>query len=251
MFKKNIIMPFVVLGDPDYNSSLKIIKTLIDNGSGALELGFAFSDPIADGKVIQKANKRALDNGITTLKAFELLKEIRDYSEIPISIMLSYNLAYQHGLDSFYKKCHDLKIDAILFPDLPLEESDEVMQYSKKYSIDQIFMVSQITSEARLEKMAKLCSGYVYLVSRLGTTGTREKLNSNLKKLIEKTKRYFNIPIYVGFGISKPEHVQKVFTIGANGVIIGSAISRIIEENHANKIKMIENLSNFLSSLKT
>jgi tryptophan synthase alpha chain len=112
-------------------------------------------------------------------------------------------------------------------------------------------MVSQITSEARLEKMAKLCSGYVYLVSRLGTTGTREKLNSNLKKLIEKTKRYFNIPIYVGFGISKPEHVQKVFTIGANGVIIGSAISRIIEENHANKIKMIENLSNFLSSLKT
>jgi tryptophan synthase alpha chain len=236
MFKKNIFMPFVVLGDPTYNKSIKIIKNLINNGAGALELGFAFSDPIADGPVIQKANNRALENGITTSKSFEILKEIRNYSNIPISLMLSYNLVFKYGTEKFYKKCYELKIDAVLCPDVPIEESNNLMIYSKKFNISQIFLVSPTTTINRLKKIKKLCKGYVYLVSLLGTTGEKNTVNQKLPKLIKMVKKEVNLPIYVGFGISKPEHVKEVLNMGADGAICGSAICKLIENKKINSI---------------
>lgn len=233
-------MPFVVLGDPNHEKSIEIIKTLIDNGAGALELGFAFSDPIADGPVIQKANLRALKNGTTTAKNFEILKEIRNYSKIPISLMLSYNLAYKHNLEEFYKKCAELKIEAVLFPDVPLEEAKDALNLSQKYGINQVFLVSPTTTKERLKEIKKVCKGYVYLVSILGTTGTRENMNTHLKELIQRTKQELALPIYVGFGISKPAHVKEVLEMGADGTISGSAVCKIIEETNADTTKIGE-----------
>ncbi len=249
-FPKNVFIPFVVLGDPSYEKSIRLIKILIDNGAGALELGFAFSDPIADGPTIQKANKRTLDNGMTTSKSFDILKEIRGCSSIPISIMLSFNIMYKYGVEEFYKKCNDLDINAVLIPDVPLEESKELVEYAKKYRINQVFIASPTTTEERMKKLSKVCSGYVYLVSLLGTTGTRDNLNKKLPELIKRVKQHISLPLYVGFGISKPEHVKEVISHGADGAISGSAICKIIESNFGNFYIMGKELADFCQNMK-
>ena len=248
-FKKNIFMPFVVLGDPTYDKSIELIKLLIDKKVGALELGFAFSDPIADGISIQKANKRALKNGITTERAFKILEEIRNYSSIPISLMLSFNLVYQYGTEKFYSRCKLLKIDAILCPDVPLEESEELVRLSKLFNLNQVFLVSPTTDDLRMKKIAKVCSGYLYLVSLLGTTGVRDHINNDLGVLIRRVKEQIDLPVYVGFGISKPEHVKDVIQKGADGAICGSAICKLIEDNLLDFLKTKIEISDFCGKM--
>lgn len=249
MFKKNYFIPFVVIGDPDYQTSIKIIKNLIDDGADALELGFAFSDPIADGPIIQNANKRALDNKITNKKNFKILEEIRNYSSIPISLMLSYNLAFSFGLNKFYKKCNQLKINGILFPDVPIEENKEINYYSKKYKINQIYLIATNSDEFRIKKICKLAKGYLYLVSTLGTTGIRKKINYKINKKIKQIKKYTSLPIYIGFGISKPKHIKEMIKMGADGVIIGSAICKIIEKNKQNEKQLLLKIKQFCEKM--
>ncbi|MEA3515435.1 MAG: tryptophan synthase subunit alpha, partial [Nanoarchaeota archaeon] len=249
-FRKNIFMPFAVLGDPNHKQSFEIIKTLIDSGAGALELGFAFSDPIADGPVIQRANKRALAGGITTSKAFHILEEVRNYSSIPISLMLSFNIMYQYGIEKFYKRCSELQIDAVLCPDIPLEESGELIDSARNHHINQVFIVSQTTNRERMMRLNNVCSGYFYLVSLLGTTGIRDNLDSDLQFLIKKTKDRTSLPVYVGFGISNPEHVRNVIRYGADGAICGSAICRLIESNLDDFVKMKDEISRFSNKMK-
>jgi tryptophan synthase alpha chain len=244
-------MPFVVLGDPNFETSIEIIKNLIDNGAGALELGFAFSDPIADGPVIQRANLRALKNGITIEKGFGIIEHIRKYSQIPISLMLSFNLVFNYGVENFYSKVAQLKVNAILCPDVPIEESDELVFMSEKYGISQVFIVSPISNDERIERIAKICKGYVYLVSLLGTTGSREEVNSGIAKLIERTRKFVNIPIYVGFGISKPKHVREIFIANGDGAISGSAICALIEENLGDNIKIINEVGHFCREMSS
>jgi tryptophan synthase alpha chain len=248
MFKKNSFVPFVTLGDPDFKTSIKIIEELINSGADALELGFAFSDPVADGPVIQKANKRALDNGITNKKNFEILKEIRKKSNISISIMLSYNIALTYGLDEFYKKCRELKIDGILFPDIPLEENKEITKYSKKYKLNQIYLVATNSDKKRIKEITKFARGYIYLVSTLGTTGVRSEIDKAVKTKIKEIKQYSKLPVFVGFGISKPEHVKNVLKMGADGAICGSAICKIIEKNQNDK-NLLKKISKFTKSM--
>jgi tryptophan synthase alpha chain len=245
MFKSNAFMPFVVLGDPNYEESIKIIKGLIDSGADALELGFAFSDPIADGPVIQKANNRALESGITTAKSFAILEEVRKYSNVPISLMLSYNLVYNYGTEKFYETCSKLGIDAVLCPDIPLEESEELVGFARQYNTSQVFLVSPTTTVERMKQLNEVCSGYVYLVSLLGTTGTREELSKKLPELIKTVKREMNLPVYVGFGISEPRHVKEVLDMGADGAICGSAICKIIEKNE----KSAEEIQKFCKTM--
>ncbi len=237
VFKKGIFMPFIVLGDPNYESSLEIAKTLINNNAHGLELGFAFSDPVADGPSVQKANRRALKSGITTEKAFSLIERIKKLSSIPISIMVSFNIVFNYGVDEFYRRCKISGVDAVLCPELPLEEAEEVIRFADKHAINQVFIVSPTTSEARIRKIDRLCGGYIYLVSLSGTTGAREHLNSNLSSLINRVKRNTNKPVYVGFGVSMPEHVSGILRAGADGAICGSRFCEILEEGTGLKEK--------------
>ncbi len=238
MFGKKVFMPFAVLGDPNYEDSLKIIKGFAKNGAGALELGFAFSDPIADGPTIQKANNRALENGITTEKSFEIIEEIRKTTKMPISVMLSYNIAYNYGPEKFYQKCSTLGVNGILFPDVPLEEASGLIELSKKHKIAQVFLVSPTTTKERMGALNKCAAGYAYLVSLLGTTGTRPEMSEKLPELIRLCKSNMKLPVYVGFGISKPEHAKKVVMLGADGAISGSAFCKIIEQNLSSRREM-------------
>lgn len=181
-FKKNTFMPFVVLGDPNKENSKKIIKKLVENGADALELGFAFSDPVADGPVIQLANKRVLDKNNSTKNNFEIIQNIRSYSNIPISLMLSYNLALAFGLENFYKKCSELKINGLLFPDIPVEENKDINYFSKKYKINQVYLIATNSNEERIKKYQNLQEDTFILSPLLEPLGCETKLTKQLKQ---------------------------------------------------------------------
>jgi len=239
------------LGDPNYGLSFKIIKELIDAGADALELGFAFSDPIADGPTIQEADQRALRAGANTEKNFELLKKIRSYNnEIPISLLIYYNLICQFGLEKFYKKAKAVGVDAILASDVSFEEAAPLLKAAEKHGVNPVFLVTPLTAGKRLKKILEKSSGYVYLVSLLGVTGARKGLQKRTFQLIKRVKRFTKLPLIVGFGISKPEHVKQVIEAGADGAIVGSAIVDLIKKNLKNEKKLLKELKNFALKLK-
>ena len=249
--KEGAFIPFVVLGDPNIETSFEIIKTLIDNGADALELGFAFSDPIADGPTIQEADQRALSHNINTDDAFELIQQIRSYNQkIPISLLIYYNLILQRGIGEFYSQAKQVGVDAVLAADCPVEEAEPLLKAAKENGIDQMFIVAPTTTKARLKKILAQASGYVYLVSLLGVTGARAALQTKTVKLIKFVKPNTNLPICVGFGISKPGHVKEVVGAGANGVIVGSAVIKLVKENLGDKEKMLAAVSEFASEMK-
>ncbi len=247
---KKALMPFVVLGDPDYETSSEILKEMMKHAD-ALELGFAFSDPIADGKTIQAADVRALDSGINPDKCFELIKEIRKIdNDIPIGLLVYYNLIYANGIDNFYKKAKDAGVDGILAADAPIEEAGPLLKSAKKFGINQIFLVTPTITPERLKTILASASGFVYLVALLGVTGARKELGAETVSLIKKVRPETKLPICVGFGISEPEHVKKVCDAGADCAIVGSAVEKIIEKNLGNKEKMLSEVSDYLSKMK-
>jgi len=180
-------MPFTVLGDPDYKTSLKIIKQFIDNGADFLELGIPFSDPPADGPVIQLADQRAIKSGMNTDKAFSLIQEVRRHTDIPIGLLVYYNLVFKYGVKKFYTAAARAGVNSILIADLPLEEYEPASKAARASKIDPIFMVSELTTETRLKKILKYARGFLYLVSYLGVTGSQKK-RVNSKKLFPKLK---------------------------------------------------------------
>ncbi len=245
------LMPFVVLGDPNYEQSLELIKTLIDNGADALELGFPFSDPIADGSTVQEADQRALASGMNTDKCFSLLKEIREYnSDIPIGLLVYYNLVFQRGLSSFCGDAKKAGVDALLIADMPIEESNAIMGASWKHGISQVFLVAPTTGDARIKQIASLCSGYLYIVSRLGVTGARDSLQVSTLELVQRVRKHTQLPLMVGFGISKPMHIHDVIAAGADGAIVGSALIKIVSKNLVNRRKMLKDVASFIAELK-
>ncbi len=249
--KEGAFIPFVVLGDPNPETSLKIVKALIDSGADALETAPPFSDPIADGKTIQEADQRALAKGMDADKFFVMIKKIRSYNkEIPISLLIYYNLIFQRGIDKFYTDAKKAGVDAILAADCPIEEAKPLLRAARKHGIDQVFIVSPTTTKKRLKKILRSCSGYVYLVSLLGVTGARASLQKRALQLIKRAKPYTKLPLCVGFGISKPKHVKQVLKAGAHGVIVGSAVINLIKENQGSKEKMLKAVSSFAVSMK-
>lgn len=244
-------MPFVVLGDPDFETSFKIVKALIESGADALELGFAFSDPVADGPTVQEAGQRALKAGSNTLKCLELIKRIRsENNEIPISLLLYGNIVVQYGTDRFYSDCSTAGVDAVLLADVPVEESDEFVNSAKNYGVEPVFIVSPTTEEKRLETILEKAGAYVYLVGVLGVTGARVEVQKMTVELVKRVKLKTSLPILVGFGISSPENVKNVIEAGANGAIVGSAIVQKIKDNLGNFEKAIEEISGFVRELK-
>ena len=249
--KQGAFIPFVVLGDPNYGTSFKIVKALVEGGADALELGFAFSDPIADGKTVQEADQRALSKGINTDKNFALIKKIRGLDkEIPISLLVYYNLIFQRGIEKFYKDAGKAGVDAVLAADCPLEESEQLLKASKKFDIGQVFILSPTTTKPRMRKILKKCSGYVYIVSLLGVTGARVSLQNRAIKLIKRARPLTKLPLYVGFGISKPKHVKQVITAGADGAIVGSAVINLVKHNIQSERRMLKAVKSFAASMK-
>lgn len=243
-------IPFVVAGDPDFETSLEIVKTFVENGADALEIGFPFSDPVADGPTVQLADIRALNAGMTTKKGFEFIKRVREFTDIPIGVLTYYNLIYKMGLDEFYKMAKENGVNAILAADLPPEEAGHAIEAAKMNNIQQIFMAAQTTSNDRLQEITKMCSGFLYVVAVMGITGARDELKNSTVELIERVKGTCELPISVGFGISTPQQVKEVIKSGADGAIVASAILNLITENLENKEEMLQKIGNFCTELK-
>ncbi len=244
------LIPFFVVGDPDFDTSLAIIKAAIDAGADILELGIPFSDPIADGPTIQKADIRAMKSGITVAKGLELIRKVKDYKDVPIGLLMYYNLVYQYGVEKFFADCHEAGVNSVLVADLSIDDADEITGPAKAAGLDTVFMVTPVTAEERMQVIASKTTGFIYTVSLLGVTGSREQLSDMVEGMVSKLKKLTEVPVCVGFGISKPEHAASIASAGADGIIIGSKIVSLIEENLGDKEKIIAEISTFLSRVK-
>jgi tryptophan synthase alpha chain len=245
------LIPFFVIGDPDFDTSLDIIKTAIDSGADILELGIPFSDPIADGPTIQKADIRSINSGMNVHRALEFIRKVKDYRDIPIGLLMYYNLIYQYGTEKFFSDFHTAGVNSVLVADLSIDDADEIVGSATSAGMDTVFMVTPNTKEDRIKLIASKTTGFIYAVSLLGVTGSREKISDTVGTLVNKLKKLTDVPVCVGFGISKPEHAATVATAGADGVIICSRIVQLIETNLGNKEKILTAISSFLTEVRT
>ena len=221
-------IPFITCGDPDIQTTAACVKEMVKNGADLIELGIPFSDPTAEGPVIQSASERALKGGMTTDKAFELVKELKKDISVPLVFMTYANVIFSYGADKFISTCAKTGIEGIILPDLPYEEKDEFLPYCKKYGIDLISLVAP-TSEGRIAKIAAEAEGFLYIVSSLGVTGTRSEITTDIGSIVSLVRKNTSIPCAIGFGISTPEQAEKMAGF-ADGVIVGSAIVKIIAQ---------------------
>lgn len=225
-------VPFVMLGDPTPEDSLAIIRTLVDAGADALELGVPFSDPVADGPTIQRSHLRALDNGATIDSSLDLVKQIRkEFPELPIGMLIYGNVAFTRGSKRFYSEFAEAGADSILIPDVPVREGAPFSAAAEEAGIAPIYIAPAQASESTLEGVAANSKGYIYAISRDGVTGTeRQSETKGLDQVVANVTRFGGAPVLLGFGISKPEHVSDAIAAGAAGAITGSAITAIIEK---------------------
>jgi len=244
------LIPFFVIADPDFETSLSIVKTAIDAGADILELGIPFSDPIADGPTIQKADIRALKAGMNVLKGLEFIQKVKDYKDIPIGLLMYYNLVYRYGTKKFFSDFHRAGVNSVLIADLSIDDADEIIEPAKSAGLDTVFMVTPNTNVERIKEISSRTTGFIYAVSLLGVTGSREKLSDTVEILVGKLKKLTAVPVCVGFGISKAEHAAAIARAGADGVIIGSKLVQLIEANLGNKEKTLAEISSFLSDIK-
>lgn len=244
-------VPFVTIGDPDKALSVEIIKRLIDGGADALELGIAFSDPIADGPVIQAANIRALQHKITTEQSFEIIRQVREYNQdIPIGLLLYSNLVMAQGIEQFYQQAKAAGVDSVLVADVPIHEAKPFRRAAQAVEIAPIFIATPNADDETLRQVASYGRGYTYLLSRAGVTGTDTSAQMPADSMIKKLKNFHAAPALLGFGISTPEHVKEALSHGAFGAISGSAVVKIIEQNLTQPDVMLSELEQFTQSMK-
>ena len=221
-----VFIPFITGGDPDIETSYEIIKTMAANGADIIEIGIPFSDPIAEGPVIQEADVRALNAGTTTDKLFELVVRLRKEIDIPLIFMTYMNPIYVYGTERFLEKCREVGIDGVIVPDVPFEEKEELRPVAEKYGVDLITMIAP-TSKERIRIVAKEATGFIYVVSSMGVTGERSEITTDVGEIVKTIRTVTDTPTAIGFGISKREQAEKYSGI-ADGVIVGSAIVKII-----------------------
>lgn len=224
-------VPFIMLGDPTPEDSLKIVRTVVTAGADALELGVPFSDPVADGPTIQASHLRALDGGATVDSSLELISTIRtEFPELPIGMLIYGNVAFTRGFDRFYAEFAKAGADSILLPDVPVREGAPFIAAAQKADIDPIFIAPARATEETLKGVAKSSQGYIYAISRDGVTGTEKQSETlGLEEVVSNIQRFDGPPVLLGFGISEPTHVQDAIAAGAAGAITGSAITKIID----------------------
>ncbi len=230
MFVKPALITFITAGDPNIKATLDFMLTL-DKYADVIELGIPFSDPMADGRTIQKANVRALKAGTKVKDVFEVVKEFRKHSDTPVVLMTYYNPVYRRGVDRFVREAKDAGADGLIVVDLPVEEAAEYLNVCEKYGIGTVFLAAPNTSEERLRIIDEASSAFVYLVSLYGTTSARDKVSEFAFNLIKRAKKICRKPLAVGFGVSKAEHVAELTKAGADGVVVGSALVEIIEKH--------------------
>ena len=244
-------VPFVTLGDPTPELSLKIIQTLVESGADALELGIPFSDPLADGPTIQNATLRAMQAGATTERCFQIISQIRaQYPDLPIGLLMYANLIFAPGIDNFYAQCAAAGVDSVLVADVPVEMSAPFTAAAKRHGIDAIFIAPPNGDEAMLKAVANAGSGYTYLLSRAGVTGAETAAEMPVGHLLDKLKAFNAPPPLLGFGISRPEQVKQAINSGAAGAISGSAVVKIIENNLHDETRLLEEMAEFIASMK-
>jgi len=232
---KPIFMPYFPLGYPDLDTSIDVIEALAKNGADLIEVGLSFSDPLADGPVIQKATQVALEQGITVKKSLEAVREVRDRGvEIPLVLMGYYNPMLAYGLEKFICEAVEAGADGFIVPDLPVEESDEFQSARRAGAIEAplIQMLAPTTPNGRMETIAGNAQGFLYLVSVTGVTGERKSISAGLADLISRVRQFSSVPVCVGFGISTPEQARQVGAL-ADGVIVGSACVKTIGASEA------------------
>jgi tryptophan synthase alpha chain len=241
---------FTVAGDPDAETSIRVARTLVDAGVDILELGMPFSDPVADGPVIQRADQRALEAGTTPDAVFAIARAIRAASEVPLVLLTYFNPVWKRGIGRFYRDAREAGIDGILIVDMPIEESDGVREAAIVAGIAPIFLMASTTSAVRRDLILARASGFLYLVSVLGVTGARNRVAAETLSLIRSVRARAPLPLAVGFGISEPAHVASCCEAGADAVIVGSAIVDIIEQHLDDEERMMANLEAYIASMK-
>ena len=221
-------IPFITCGDPDLETTYKSVMAAIENGADLIELGIPFSDPTAEGPVIQGANLRALSGGVTTDKIFDLVKRLRGETDIPMVFMTYANVVFSYGSGRFISICGDIGIDGLIIPDLPYEEKDEFLPYCREYGVALISLIAP-TSGDRVAMIAKEAEGFIYVVSSLGVTGTRSSIETDLSSIVDIIRENTDVPCAIGFGISTPAQAHDMAAT-ADGAIVGSAIIKLLEQ---------------------
>ena len=219
---------FITCGDPDLETTAAAVRAAVANGADLIELGIPFSDPTAEGPVIQGANIRALSGGVTTDKIFDLVRDLRTDVTVPMVFMTYANVVFSYGAETFISTCKEIGIDGLILPDIPYEEKEEFLPICHKYDVELISLIAP-TSENRISMIAKEAEGFLYIVSSLGVTGTRSEIKTDLKSIVDVVRQNTDIPCAIGFGISTPEQAGKMAAI-SDGAIVGSAIVKLIEK---------------------
>ncbi len=221
-------IPFITCGDPDLETTAAVVRAAAAAGADLIELGIPFSDPTAEGPVIQGANIRALKGGVTTDKIFDLVRELRRDVTIPMVFMTYANVVFSYGAEKFISTCAETGIDGLILPDLPFEEKEEFQPVCKKHSVDLISLIAP-TSANRIAMIAREAEGFIYIVSSLGVTGVRSEIKTDLASIVNVIRENTKIPCAIGFGISTPEQARRMSGL-SDGVIVGSAIIRLLEK---------------------
>ena len=244
------LISYIMVGFPNENATLSAVKGLVKGGADIIELGFPFSDPLADGPVIQNASTLSLEKGTKIGKFFELVKKIRKITDTPLVLMTYTNILYNKGYSKFISEAKKAGIDGFILPDMSIEESKEYLNAAKGKT-DTIFLISPNTSKERIRKISDASSGFLYLVAVYGTTGVKTGIKNYTLKAIKEVKKQTKgkVPVGVGFGVSTPADVKKYVSVGADAVIVGSAFLKLIEKTPQNKIE--QRISTFTKSLKT
>lgn len=241
------LIPYIMAGDPDLETTYRLVVGMEKSGADIVELGVPFSDPLADGPTIQLAAMKALERHVNIRKTLDTVKRIRRDSEIPVILMLYYNLVFKYGEERFVRDCVKSGVDGLIIPDLPPDEAGWLMKYSREVGLDTVFLLAPTSSPDRVKLVEKHARGFIYYVSLTGVTGARTEFDTSISKQVKAIRRESGMPVGVGFGISKPEHAAAV-SKWADGVIVGSAIVKVVDSSRTpdeavNKVsRMVRNL---------
>lgn len=228
---RKAFIPFTLLGWPNRAACFETIRLAIESGVSALELGIAFSDPVADGPVIQQAATETIESGFTVDDAFALLRDARALdARIPIGLLVYHNIVLARGPENFFRDAAEAGVDGVLIADMPPETAAPVVEVARRHGIAPIFIVSPLTAANRLTTIGELGDGFLYVVSRLGITGTEERYDAELRDLLDRARANAKLPLCVGFGISTPDQAHAMFAAGADGVIVGSRVVQLVRE---------------------